>query len=411
MSSSWLKVVSVSLILVLGGCTTVSDWFIDDEELEIRRLAPLDAKFQAKQIWSQSLTGGVDNYFSRLRPAVAYNKVFAASRQGIVAAFDQQSGKRVWKKDFAIYPNEGWFSSISNLWSDGISAKVSGGVTVIYETVFFGTEDGEVIALDANTGDTKWRVKVNGEVMAAPAVDDNVVVVNTGSGQMFGLDAATGDTLWNYESDVPALSLRGISTPVAANGGAIIGTATGKLVVNILTSGQTAWEQTISAPSGATELERIVDIDSEPLVVGPNIYVISYDGTLASVELRTGRVIWKREYSSYRRVSVEGNSLFVTDVNSNIYSIDRRNGVELWSQNGLKKRNLTAAEPMGDYIVVGDKYGLLHWIDKNDGSLVARYDVGGDDEDEGIYVEPVAIGNILYTQTREGELVAIEIPI
>lgn len=389
----------------------MSDWFTDDEELEIRKLKPIDAKFEAKQLWSKHLTGGVDFYYSRLRPAVAYEKVFAASRQGVVSAFEQQTGTRVWQRDFATYQNEGWFSFIGNLWSDGISAKISGGVTVIYETVFFGTENGEVYALDANTGETKWQVNIKGEVIATPAVDENIVIVNTGAGLMFALNAATGEEVWRYESDVPALSLRGISAPLAANGGAIVGTATGKLVVNIINSGQTVWEQTVSAPSGATELERIVDVDSQPIIVGPNVYVVSFDGTLASVELRTGRVIWKREYNSYRRIVVDGNSLFVTDMNSNIYSIDRRNGVELWSQNSLKQRNLTAPEVSGGYIVVGDKYGFLHWIDKQDGTIVSRLDIGGDDEDEGIYAAPVANGNLLYTQTREGELVAIEIPV
>lgn len=407
----WLKAVTLGSAIVLGGCTTVSDWFTDDEELEIRRLPDLESQFEAQELWSQHLSGGVEFYYSQLRPAVAYDKVFAASRQGRVAAFDQQSGEELWERDFATYLNDGWFSFVGNLWSDGISAKISGGVTVIYETVFFGTEDGEVIALDANTGETKWRKPVRGEVIAAPAVDENVVVVHTGSGFMFALDATTGEEVWSYESDVPALSLRGISAPVAANGGAIVGTATGKLVVNVLNNGQTAWEQTIAAPSGATELERIVDIDGKPLVVGPNIYMISFDGTLASVELRTGRVIWKREYSSYRSVNVDGNTLFVTDVNSNVYAIDRRNGVELWSQNGLKKRNLTAPEPSGNHIVVGDKFGYLHWLNKSDGAIVSRYNLGGDDEDEGIYASPLAIGTTLYTQTREGELVALEVPV
>lgn len=407
----WVKAITLSGALVLGGCSTISGWFTDDEELEIRRLDPIESQFEAQKLWSQHLSGGVDFYYSRLRPAVAYDKVYAASRQGIVAAFEQQSGKQVWERDFAIYQNDGWFSFVGNLWSDGVSAKISGGVTVIYESVFFGTEDGEVIALDANTGETKWRSSVRGEVIAAPAVDENVVVVNTSSGLMFALDSSTGEELWSYESDVPPLSLRGISAPIAANGGAIVGTATGKLVVNVLGTGQTAWEQTIAAPSGATELERIVDIDSKPLIVGPNIYVISFDGTLASVELRTGRVIWKREYSSYRRVNVDGNTLFVTDVNSNIYAIDRRNGVELWSQNSLKKRNLTSPEPVGNHIVVGDKFGYLHWLNKSDGAIVSRYDLGGDDEDEGIFAAPLAIGTTLYTQTREGELVAIEVPV
>ncbi|GAA6184397.1 outer membrane protein assembly factor BamB [Aliiglaciecola lipolytica] len=411
MGLSWIKVVTFISVMTLAGCSTISGWFMDDEEIEIRTLKPIESKFTATQLWSHDLTGGIDKFYSRLRPAVAYDKVFAASRQGIVAAYELESGKQVWKRDFAEYPNENWYSFITNLWSDGITAKISGGLTVIYETVYLGSENGEVFALDANTGETKWVTKVRGEIIASPAVDENVVLVNTGSGTLFALDANTGEQLWMFESDVPALSLRGISAPVAVNGGALVGTATGKLVVNILGSGQTAWEQTISAPSGATELERIVDIDSQPLVVGPNVYVISFDGTLAAVELRSGRIIWKREYNSYRRLGIDGNSLFVTDKNSNIYSIDRRNGVELWSQGGLKKRNLTSPESIGNYLVVGDKYGFLHWLDKTDGTIVSRMDVGGDDEDEGIYVAPVAFGDKIYTQTRDGELIAIAVPV
>ena len=398
------------VVLTLSGCSTISDWFADEEELEIRRLTPIEAKFEAKRVWDKDISGGVGSYYSRLRPAVGYDKVYAASRHGIVAAFDEASGKQVWKRDFAIKENDGYLSFISNLWDSGLAAKISGGLTVAYDSVFFGTENGEVFALDAQTGETKWKTSVKGEVIAAPSVDENVLVVNTGSGHLFALDASTGKDLWNFESDVPALSLRGISPPVAINGGAIVGTATGKLVVNILASGQTAWEATVSAPSGAIELERIVDIDSAPLVVGGIIYAISFDGTLAAVELRSGRIIWKREYKSFRRVSIDGNSLFVTDVNSNVYSIDRRNGVELWSQTSLKKRNLTEAEPVGDYLVVGDGFGFLHFLDKADGKIVARSDIGGDDTDEGIYVAPVASGNRLYTQTREGELVALDVP-
>ena len=102
--------------------------------------------------------------------------------------------------------------------------------------------------------------------------------------------------------------------------------------------------------------------------------------------------------------------MYVTDVNSNIFKIDRRNGVELWSQNGLKKRNLTEAEPIGDYVVLGDKYGVLHWLNKSDGKIVSQLDIGGDDEDEGIYTAPVVSGKRLYTMTREGELFALEMP-
>ena len=396
--------------LNLTGCSTISDWFADDEELEIKKLEPIQAQFSPTEVWEQSMGNGVSHYFSRLKPAVAYGMVFAANRQGKVAAFEQASGKKVWDKDFAIYSEEGFFSGLSRLWSSGVSAKLAGGMSVAYDTLYFGSENGDVYALVAKTGELKWHKTVKGEVLAAPAIDSGVLVVSTTSGLLVALDAQSGEQLWTYESEVPPLSLRGVSAATAAAGGAIVGTASGKLVVNILESGQTAWEQAISAPSGATELDRIVDIDSRPLVSGSQVFVISNDGTLASVELRSGRVMWQREYKSYRRLTQSTANLFLVDNDSNVYALDIRNGVELWSQSGLKRRQLTAAEPIGDYVVVGDKFGYLHWLNQSDGQIVSRLAVGDDDEDEAIYSSPVVEGKMLYTQTRDGKLVAISIP-
>jgi outer membrane protein assembly factor BamB len=406
---SFLFLLIASSVL-LTSCTTVSNWFYEDEELETRRLKPIEARFTPTQAWSVELGDGIDKFYSKLRPAVAYDKVFAANRQGLVNAYDKATGKKIWSKDFTTYDEGGLSSGISKLWSNGFSAKIAGGISVAYETVFFGTENGEVVALDANTGEQKWVTTVKGEVLAAPAIDAGIVLVNTGSGSIFALNADDGEEVWSSESDVPPLSLRGVSSPAAVNGGAIIGTATGKLIVNILETGQTAWEQVISSATGVTELERIVDIDSEPLVSGGNVYVISYDGTLASVELRSGRVIWKRDYKSFRRMSLSGSTLYLVDINSNVYALDSRNGVELWSQGALKQRLLTGVTSVGNYLVAGDKFGYLHWFDQVDGKIVARLEVGDDDEDEGIYHSPVVDGDILYTQTRDGKLVAIQTP-
>ena len=405
-----LALLLVTSCVFLTSCTTMSNWFYEDEELEIRRLKPIVAEFTPSLNWSVELGDGVGSYYSRLKPAIAYDMVFAANRQGLVSAFEQGSGKKVWSKHYSTFEGKGLSVGESGFWSDNLSARIAGGVTVAYQTVFFGTENGEVVALDANTGEQKWKTTVKGEVLAAPAVDAGIVLLNTGSGFVFALNADTGEEVWVYESDVPPLSLRGVSAPTAVNGGAVIGTATGKLVVNILESGQTAWEQVVSAATGVTELERIVDIDSSPLVVGGNVYVISYDGTLAVVELRSGRVIWKREYKSYRRISLSGSTLFLVDINSHVYALDSRNGVELWSQSALKKRLLTGATPVGDYIVAGDQYGYLHWFSQADGKIVARLEVGEDDEDESIYHAPIADGNTLFTQTRDGKLVSINTP-
>ena len=404
------KLLIALLALSLSGCATVSDWFADDDELEVRRLKPIDALFEPEIKWDIEVGDGVQDYFSRLAPAVAYGKVFAASRDGIVVAVDQETGKKIWEQDFANYDNYSFKKAMLWYSNRAVSAKISGGLSVAYQSVYFGTEDGYVYALEEATGALKWKVGVKGEVISAPAIDAGIVLVNTTSGHLIALDPDSGEQKWLTESDVPPLTLRGVSAPAADSGGALIGTPSGKLKVSILETGMVAWETQIASPSGATELERIVDIDVKPLVFGGNVFVVSYNGTLSAVELRTGQVIWTREYGSYRNISIDGNSLFVVDNSSNIYAIDRRSGVELWSNVGLKDRNITSATPHGDYVVVGDMFGFLHWFTQDEGKLVAQLAVGDDDEDEAIFTGPISAGNILYVQTRDGKIAAITQP-
>lgn len=409
--NSFIKasILSCSLLAV-AGCSTISGWFADDEEIEIRKLPELSMTFENKVLWSESVGDGVEDYYSRLSPAVAYGKVFAADREGFIAAFDPENGDQIWEQRVSRKSRESKLLNLYGLFAGQISAKLSGGLTVAYETVFFGTEDGVVYALDEATGEVKWQTQVPSEVVAAPSIDSGIVVVNTVSGVLVGLDAESGEIKWQNESDVPPLTLRGISAPTAAAGGAIVGLANGRLRVAILESGLTAWEQVIAKPSGATELERIVDVDSKPLVFGASVYVISYGGTLSAVELRSGNVVWSREYASYRDIAIAGNRLFVTDNGGTLYAIDRRNGIELWSNSQLKKRNLTSATTIGDYIAVGDKFGFLHYFTQDEGKYVSRIAVGDDDEDESLYTAPIFADNILVVQTRDGQLKRLSVP-
>lgn len=408
------KFVKASALAVLmagiGGCSTISGWFSDEEELEIRKLPEITMAFKTETLWSESIGDGVENYYSRLMPAIGYGKVFAADREGVIVAFDPENGDEIWEQRVSRKSKKSSLFNLYGLAAGQVSAKVSGGLTLAYETVYFGTEDGLVFALDQETGDIKWKTQVPSEVVAEPSVDSGIVVVNTVSGSLMGLDANTGEIKWQNDSDVPPLTLRGISAPTAAAGGAIVGLANGRLRVAILESGLTAWEQVVAKPAGATELERIVDVDSKPLVFGANVYVVSYGGTLAAIELRSGNVIWSREYASYRDIAISGNRLFVTDNGGTLYAIDRRNGIELWSNSELRKRTLSSATVIGDYIAVGDKFGYLHYFTQDEGKYVSRMEVGDDDEDESVYSPPVFVDNILMVQTRDGQLKRLSVP-
>ncbi|MFT5812579.1 MAG: outer membrane protein assembly factor BamB [Psychroserpens sp.] len=399
MSKRFNKNILAMCFLAVGisACSSTND---EDDELRVADLTEIKVLFTPVVKWDASVGNGVGDYFSRIQPVVAYEKVFSASRDGEAYAFDDKTGKQVWHADLNDIDNKlGFFDKKE-------PTLISGGVVAGINKVFFGSENGDVIALEAESGKVSWQGKVKGEVIATPALDSGKLVVNTASGVMKAFNASNGQDDWQIEQDVPPLTLRGISAPVIAGGGVIIGSADGSLAVYLLEQGRQGWTVDIGEATGSTELERVIDVDSTPLVYGDNIYSVSSRGNLSAIELRTGRLLWQRQYSSYREISISGNSLFLTDVKGHIYAVDRNNGLELWSQLSFTNRGLTGPAPMGSYVVVGDFEGYLHWLDQATGDIVARHHV----DSSGIHATPTVDNKVLYSQARNGDLEAITIP-
>ena len=266
-----------------------------------------------------------------------------------------------------------------------------------------GTLDGEVLAIDADSGELAWRQRVSSEVLAAPAVASGVVVVRTQDGKLVGLAATDGTRLWVYDRAVPALSLRGTSSPVTSAGAVIAGLDNGLLVALALKDGALLWESRIATPRGRSELERLVDIDGDPVVADGVIYVVTYQGRVAAVERAGGRVQWRRDMSSYVGLDVATRSLFITDDESLVWSIDRDNSASVWRQDKLARRALTPPTEFGPHVAVGDFEGYVHLLDRDDGRLAGRVRVDGD----GLASAPVVAGDLLLVYGRGGTLTAL----
>lgn len=390
-------VVAALLVSSIAACSSTEDEIDPNEPVE---LVEISEKFVPDVVWDASIGDGAEKYFSRLKPVVGYGKLFTASRDGEVFALDPSTGEKIWSTDLSDLDNKaGFFDSKP-------SAYLAGGPSVGLNKVVIGSEDGDVFALDPESGALLWHSKVKGEVIAAPALDAGVVVVNTASGVVKAFDINDGSELWEVEQEVPALTLRGISAPVIAAGGTIVGSPDGSLTVYLLDNGRQGWVVDVGETSGSTELERVIDIDSKPVIYGDKIYSISARGNLASIDLRTGRILWERQYSSYRQISIQGNAIYLTDTKGHVYAIDRVNGFELWSQLSLTNRKVTGPVIVGNYVVVGDFEGYLHWIDRDTGEFVARHEV----DSSGIYTTPHVADGIIYVQARDGELQAIKTP-
>ncbi|MFC0117911.1 outer membrane protein assembly factor BamB [Pseudoalteromonas xiamenensis] len=386
-----LAVLALCGSALLAGCTSK-----DEEELV---LPEINNQFKTQVVWQESVGNGVEHYFSRLTPAVYKDTVYAASRDGIVSAFALADGKRLWRTDVrensSIWP-----------WQGGEGAKLSGGILQAFGKLYIGSEHGSVIALDRETGEVLWRKSVPGEALSTPAAGEGLIYVNLGSGKLLALHPDTGEERWTYEQEMPALTLRGLSSPNVAAGGVLVGEETGRLSVLIANSGFAAWSADVAVAKGASEFERLVDVDTKPLVSGAYVYSIAYNGNLAALDLRTGNVVWKREYSSYREMTIEGQTIYLVDSDGVVYALDKDSGIERWSQSALRGWYLTGPGVLGDYLALGDQEGNLHWLNRTTGELVARAEFDG----SGFYVEPIQADDKLIVITRDGEISAIAKP-
>ncbi|ORU93671.1 MAG: outer membrane protein assembly factor BamB [Cycloclasticus sp. symbiont of Bathymodiolus heckerae] len=358
----------------------------EDETALPRELTEITTEVGLTELWRKKVSAGQGDRFLRLEMVVSDGKIFVADNKGLVVALDQKSGATLWEVE-------------TNL-------PISGGLEVGFEHVFFGTTDADVVALKMADGDTAWTTQVSSEVLSIPRFSDGFLVVRSIDGAVNTLDAATGNELWSYIRDVPALSLRGTSSPVVKSGGVISGYANGKLVVLRLKDGLQIWETSVAVPRGRGALSRMVDVDSDPLAGERFIYAATFNGGVVAVDVRSGQIAWRRsEMSSFKKMVADWVSIFVVDVNNHIWSADQSDGRLNWEQDALENRQLTPLVKVDEYLLTADYEGYLHVLNVSDGQLVGRLKVS----DNAVIEAPVFDDGLIYIQNVKGEITALRI--
>jgi outer membrane protein assembly factor BamB len=379
--------------LLLTGCSLFSS---EKDVVTMAELPVFEASYTPQIAWTASIGSGVDKYYSQLLPAADDDAVYVASREGEVKAFNAVTGKQLWSKDFSDHES----NDLNR------SARFSGGVHLALDTLFIGTENAQVLAIDKDSGDLRWLVNVSGEVIASPIYSTGLVIVHTSRGDLIALDSNSGEEVWVLNNKQPKLTLRGSATPTISQGGIIYGRADGFVSAALLSSGQPLWQLPVARPYGATELDRIVDADMTPIIRNGIIYALAYNGNLVAIDLMKGTQLWERKYSGYNDIALSGSTIYLSDYRGYLFAIDRTTGDEIWVNKQLTYRNLTGIAIANQFIVVGDAEGYLHWVDRDNGQFVAQQDLDSD----GLYMQPFESYSYLYLQTRSGKLIAIEKP-
>jgi outer membrane protein assembly factor BamB len=370
-------------LFLLAGCSSESSPDLADIKGEAGPAELVEFAQTAKFVerWHSEVG---DSGLNQLRPALTADAVYGASAKGDLVRLDRTSGKQVWRIETGI--------------------TVSGGVGSGDGLVLLGSDKGDVLAYDEN-GKLRWKSKVPSEVLSVPQVADGVVMVRSGDGRIAALDAADGKRLWLYERSTPALVVRSHAGIVFQRGEAFAGFAGGKLVALKISDGSVLWEVAVSQPRGNTELERISDITSNPVVDDEQVCAIAFQGRVACYDVAQGSPIWNRDISSDKGMMLLRKYLYISDAKGSVIALDKTSGSTLWKNDQLSLRVISAPLVMEKLVVVGDYAGYLHGLNREDGRMAARIELDGG----AIQAGAISMDNGLLVQTHGGDIYSLSV--
>ncbi|CAH2906771.1 MAG: Outer membrane beta-barrel assembly protein BamB [uncultured Paraburkholderia sp.] len=367
-----VPVVCAMTVLALAACSSTKD-----ERRVPTPLTEFKPVLDVQQAWKTSVGKAGRYLFS---PVAVGGAVYAAGANGSVAKIDAQTGKDIWRVKL----------------HDDISAGVGSDGTL----TAVGGLKGDVYVLGAD-GKQLWTAKAPGEIISPPLVGNGLVVVRTVDGQIVAFNAQTGEQKWNYRNRAVPLNLRvSLGMTFAGDAAVLAGFPGGSFSAINLQSGEAYWQMPVSYPKGVTEVERINDVTGPPTLVGSETCAVTFQGQIGCFDANSGRALWEKAFSSASGLAQDDRAVVAADDWSVVSAFDVTNGTPLWKNDKLKNRELGVPFILGHAAVLGDYQGYVHFLSRDDGTLVARMKTDG----SAISAAPVLAGETLVVQTRDGDL-------
>lgn len=275
-------------------------------------------------------------------PAVRNGTVFVGSDDYRVYALDAADGSKQWQFE----PTQG-----------------TGGVRLHDSRLLFGTHDGNVYSLAAADGSEQWRRKLGGSVTARPAVADNTIVVNARNYVIYGLSATDGRVLWRHDLEKPShlseadRELLGDcpADPVVVDGLVVCGSYDRQLRALDVETGELEWSVEMDGLAYAT-----------PAVADGVVYAGAPEGSFYSFSAATGERRWRQGFSAgsvVRAPAAADGRVYVGIWSENdeakVAALDAATGEQQWTHRVLAYSGLTLAD---DALVFGSNDGYVYSV-------------------------------------------------
>ena len=310
-----------------------------------------ERRWLIKRLWVRNTLGN-DNFvgphpLNRAQPILTQSLVIVSNGQDSISAFNRRSGQIEWRRDI-----------------DGGSES---GAILVGNRVYFGASDSYFYALDAYTGEEKWKFKADSEILAKPTHQSGYLYFLSGNNRIYKL-SLDGKFIWSqYHYDTSPISVRGGSQPWVKNGKVYVGLSSGLIVALSDMNGKTIWSKKIN------KNQKFSDVDSSPIVEGNRLYIASFDGATYCLNVRNGQTIWSIDQGGHSPVILREDKVYFSTNQGKMVAADKMNGKKLWEyQTGLSTQPIYHR----GLIIFGEFAGDLIALDAGSGQKQTSYSTG-----------------------------------
>lgn len=346
--------------------------------------------------WTVQIAGSTNRERLAAAPVIGGNRLFVEGTDGVISAFDKKTGERLWT----------WRDE--DMTKDQAPSAFGGGVSFDGGKLYATDGVGDVIALNAETGEMLWKVKPAGPLRGAPTIAFGQLFVMTQDNQIIALNLADGSLVWDESGSATQSGVFGVAAPAAGQGTVIAGYSSGELTAYRYENGRVLWSDALARTNISTTVGSITDIDADPIIDSGRVYALGQGGRMAAYELLTGQRVWELNLAGISTPAIAGEWIFTLTDDARLLAIARSSGRVRWitqlqrfKDEKDKKGPIFWTGPVlaGGQLWVASSRGEVWKVSAGEGSAQLFADIG-----QPVSLAPVVADGYLYLLDDSGTI-------
>jgi outer membrane protein assembly factor BamB len=337
---------------------------------------------------------GKKNVRPSMPPLVYGGRIFVYDASGTVSSLSPGGGKA-------------WSVSLA---PEGEKARTTGGgIAASGNQIYAATGYGELVALDASSGNRIWTFELSAPARSAPTAAAGKIFVVSATNVLHAVNQADGTEAWQYPGIPEIGGVVSAASPAVSGNTVVVPYSSGEVVAFNISTGETSWADAVIRSTRTLAVSGLSDVAASPVIYDGVVYATGVSGRTIAVRLASGERIWEQNLGSASTPAVSGNAVFLVDLEDNMIALNRATGEVFW-RTALpvvrKKRFFSiwsGPTLAGSMLWAVSNDRRLIGVDPGAGNIVVDRELPSP-----AYIKPIAAGGQLLILAADGTLSAYQ---